>query len=1040
MLPASPDFPKDELLIFIGHSDDASAEAKAIKSLQSEIEKDFRRLLKSSGGRSPFKRIRLWEWSRDASSLTGGQEAVVNPVLDEAEIALFVFKERAGKVTWDELEYARKRSKEKPLHILAFFPESSPKPGKRNRAQAARDWATLTEREEALTSDWNAGANSLSVTPCQTYSGIEDLRNIVLEKLRDAIAAILASTIHFQPSTLLPSGSVQLLNTTDALRRYQVALKTELGTISLLGTKTLDNIPVSLTDTFVSLRLSDSLRSDRQESSDVLRIRTPEEVMSLVFRKSRLLLVIGDPGSGKTTLLKYYALSCIEGNGYRALGFQEPVLVFFLPLRELVDTGLDYAPLSQNLSAWSAAHWQNIPEHLFSDWLHNRKTLLLLDGLDEISDPEQRIKACGWIDRIVSGFQNASLVVTSRATGYRKGDGIELASLHARADIMDFTPKQQVEFLKKWFKAAFLRELPPDAESTKEWEKTQIQQARIKAATIIRFLRKEESRSLQALARVPMLLQIMATLWKEREYLPGTRVELYDAALNYILDYRDRQKKIYPLLPAKDAREVLTPVSLWMQEVLKKAEAGRAEMQEKIQEELNSVNALQNPPDAEKFCRNLVDRAGLLAEYGDQEYRFRHKSFQEYMAGVQLREDRYKEGRIKTLVEYFSDDDWWQEPLRYFIAQVGAETFDSFMQELFNAPVSKEFSQKQQDLLITLVREAPKQKTDALEKKLLDPATTPNRQRYIIECLKTIGKPEAIDVVRKFIEAPFQKEVEIMRRAAELTGSRELPCSSAVLTDIQGAQYILIKGGTFTYSLTKKPETVDDLYVAKYTVTNKLYRQFLGYLNDKEQVFADILPVESYKQHLLTLAGSVSGFSVYLQEEKDLAKRFRSWSDNEKQFNQDDQPVMGVTWYAAKAYCLWLSLLENNGSDLYRLPGEMEWEYAAAGKEGRTYPWGNADPTSKLANYAQNEGATTPVGRYSGGATPDGLYDMAGNVWEWMEGLYSKDTPARSMRGGSWVSFSDYLRCSFRTYYYPELSRNYDVGFRVVRPSHSLSF
>ena len=72
MLSEFPEFPPDELLIFIGHSDDASAEAKAIKSLQSEIEKDFRRLLKSSGGHSPFKRIRLWEWSSDALATPGG--------------------------------------------------------------------------------------------------------------------------------------------------------------------------------------------------------------------------------------------------------------------------------------------------------------------------------------------------------------------------------------------------------------------------------------------------------------------------------------------------------------------------------------------------------------------------------------------------------------------------------------------------------------------------------------------------------------------------------------------------------------------------------------------------------------------------------------------------------------------------------------------------------------------------------------------------------------------------------------------------------
>ena len=114
---ATPEFPEDELLIFIGHSDDASAEANAILELQSEIDKDFRLLLKSNRHRSVFKRIRLWEWTLDALALPGGQERAVIPALDRAQIVLFVFRERVGKVTWQELEKARKGSIKKNLHI-----------------------------------------------------------------------------------------------------------------------------------------------------------------------------------------------------------------------------------------------------------------------------------------------------------------------------------------------------------------------------------------------------------------------------------------------------------------------------------------------------------------------------------------------------------------------------------------------------------------------------------------------------------------------------------------------------------------------------------------------------------------------------------------------------------------------------------------------------------------------------------------------------------------------------------------------------------
>ncbi len=1041
------EFPPDELLIFIGHSDDASAEANAILELQSEIDKDFRLLLKSNGHRSVFKRIRLWEWTLDALALPGGQERAVTPALDRAQIALFVFRERVGEVTWQELEKARKGSIKKNLHILALFPETFPLqakyPNSQAKLQASRNWTKLLEHQEELTKEWT-NPNSCSVTPTPTYQDAEELKTIVRDKVRIAIADILS--VDITPPT------VELSNHAEELRRYQGALKNELGTISLLGTHALENIPVTLTDTFVSLRISDTWRTDMRwnpkvsyESQQEERIRNPEEVVSLVFETCRLLLVIGDPGSGKTTLLKHYALSCLENEHYTTLGFKEPVLVFYLPLRELVKKGADFDTLPANLFAWSEKHSLGIAETVFFEWLHNRQTLLLLDGLDEISDPQQRIKACDWIDRIVTGFEKAKVVVTTRYTGYRKGDGIELRSRHVRADIMDFSPDQQKEFLEKWFMSVLCRELPPAAKTLQEWREEQAKKAAEKAATIIAFLEREENQSLRMLAAVPMLLQIMAILWKDRHYLPKTRSELYHAAVNYILDYRDRQKEIYPLLSAEDARRVLTPVSLWMQEDLEKDEADKALMQAEMQKHLKT---LHQPPSVEKFCENLIDRAGLLVAYGDQEYRFRHKSFREYMAGLQLEKKMHSTpGLLDKLVSNFGKD-WWEEPLRFYIAEVDADAFDSFMARLFDAEVSTTLNQKQQDLLVMLIKEARQIKTEALQKKLLDSATTTNRQRYIMQCLKAIGTTEALDAVRKFLDAAFEKKAEALDVACEMVSVTELPggagnrescgAKASLIMDKAGAHYILIKGGTFTSSLTKKQETVEDIYVAKYTVTNKHYRQFINYLDSKEAGYAAILPVESYTKSLIALAESIKDFSAYIREEKSLATRFRSPFDDDKKFNKDDQPVLRPSWYAARAYCLWLSLLESESGEtnLYRLPTEKEWEYAAGGKESRKYPWGDKEPSPTLANFNNNEGTTTPTGRYPEGATPEGLHDMAGNVWEWTEDLYKKGKNWRSIQGGSYYSSNaNALRCSSRSSGDPRYVNDVIVGFRVIRSS-----
>ncbi len=862
----------------------------------------------------------------------------------------------------------------------------------------------------------------------------------------------------------------------DLDRRYRATLTEELGKLKMLGSPDIDSVQVRLDDTFVPLRISHTWKTDERyhrrkrevAMQEEMRPHSPDELMRRVFPEYRLLLVIGDPGSGKTTLMKYYALCCLQGQQARLFGDDAgSVRVFFLPLRELKrDDAGQFLPLPEQLSVWSQARSNAIDPAVFDGWLRNAdgaRSLMLFDGLDEISDLERRKAACSWIDRQHNGFSETYFVVTSRMTGYRKTEGVELEADHIRADVMDFTPEQQAEFLSKWFRAAYCRELCPSGTNPEKWLERKKKEAEERTKTIVEYLAKEENRGLRELAAVPMMVQIMAILWKEREYLPGNRTKLYRAALDYLLEFRDERRQIPPLLPADKARIVLSPVALWMQQELEADEAERSAMHAEMEKVLGT---LDHPPSGEAFCKNLIDRAGLLVELGEErkEYLFRHKTFREYLAGSQLTETiKRNSGLIAPLAEHFGED-WWNEPLTFFMAQADAGMFDKFMEALFDSGVSAEFSQKQQTLLQTVIAEAPQKTTEALCRKLLAPETTANRQRYILDCLKAIGKKDVASEVGYFLRDQLAQNTSIVSKAEEvfdelisrsfdvdrlrkeLSKLRQKESSKIITNPYEfDAQYLLISGGKYIYSVTEKKVSIPDIWFAKYPVTNRQYRAFIDFLAGKPSESAKSFKLNAYAEALHELANSgdeaVKGFAEYLKKERDLAKRFSSERNDDRKFNKDEHPVVGVSWYCAKAYCLWLSLLSG---EAYRLPTEEEWEWAAAGRreepgrvlEVKKYPWGDKpEPTPKHANFNENEGATTPVGRYPDGATPEGLYDMAGNVWEWMENWSNAFPKLKALCGGSWLVQPDALGCSARLSYYPDFSNDYHFGFRVVRPS-----
>jgi formylglycine-generating enzyme required for sulfatase activity len=206
-------------------------------------------------------------------------------------------------------------------------------------------------------------------------------------------------------------------------------------------------------------------------------------------------------------------------------------------------------------------------------------------------------------------------------------------------------------------------------------------------------------------------------------------------------------------------------------------------------------------------------------------------------------------------------------------------------------------------------------------------------------------------------------------------------------------------------------------------------------------------------QHKVTLTEYAIGkypitcreYEAFVQDSGHSAPR--GWSGGQVPAGKGDHPVVNVSWSDAQAYCVWLS--QRTGKS-YRLPTEAEWEKAARGMDGRTYPWGEQFEPGRANTSEAGLKDTTPVGQFSpAGDSPYGCADMPGNVWEWCADWFNDQTYAarvgkqvnnphgpgkgeyRVCRGGAWHFDYRFARCAIRHRFDPEEFYSF-LGFRVV--------
>ena len=305
---------------------------------------------------------------------------------------------------------------------------------------------------------------------------------------------------------------------------------------------------------------------------------------------------------------------------------------------------------------------------------------------------------------------------------------------------------------------------------------------------------------------------------------------------------------------------------------------------------------------------------------------------------------------------------------------------------------SKGSGQEKVEALEVQVKELQEKLDQLLEKGQEQPAEKA-RQQTELNQLKALQKKIAM-----LEEKEKQQEEKKKPKPIQEARVRPLDATTQLAKEItfkDGASMVLVPAGRFTMGSNhgnddEKPQhevELDAFYMDKYEVTTSGYGRFL----------------ESSQREAPRYWETGGVFSTATSKA------------------YGDRPVVGVIWDDAQAYC------EQYGK---RLPTEAEWEKAARGTDGRTYPWGNDPPTSRHANFDKgynfkSYGVLTAVGSLTAGKSPYGAYDMAGNVWEWVADWYDKsyynNSPRKNprgpsngeyrvVRGGSWNDEAGNLR------------------------------
>ncbi|WP_420631311.1 SUMF1/EgtB/PvdO family nonheme iron enzyme [Candidatus Leptofilum sp.] len=792
----------------------------------------------------------------------------------------------------------------------------------------------------------------------------------------------------------------------------------------------------------------------------------------------KAIVLLGKPGSGKTTLLRRLQLE----HAWAELENPTGCVAFFVPLNSYRRPNLSQ-PLPEPLD-WLAAEWQIRQPRLpaFGTLYENGKLLLLLDGLNEMPHKDKadyRDRIGRWQTFWQRTWQYGNtLVFSCRSLDYSASLSGEVAVVR-QTQVEPLSPRQIEEFLHLHL---------DDQIAENAWEVLRHDPQRLNLFSAPFFLRllvdQIAATGTMPTGQAALLTSfVRRTLYREiaerrnRLFAPGSLFSEDDYQQTLHNAFADP----YALPDEGDLIPSLEQLAYQMQAGRQTEEAGLVRAKTRQAQKWL-------PPESAQAIINAGCQLNILdKDIARREITYYHQLIQEYFAARVMAVEPQPElvrvlwqvdGVTPTLAETVAALEvsdplprlpatGWEETTT--LAAAMSQNQEQFVRDLLtpNLPLAARCAAAAE---VTVSPRLTRQLQDALIARINNPQADLRARMVAAETLGELGDPR-------------------FERRSGPHGDYLLP----PLAMIAAGDYPLGDDGS-SYDNEKPAHTVTlaEFEMAVFPVTNAEYRLFMragGYEDEqwwqteaarawrrgegnsegrKQSVRDDYQLIADWSEdrirNLQTMPDQID-YLLWLQSlspeelEKKMEEGFPSgqlyrqpeyWEDS--RFNHPAQPVVGTTWFEARAYCAWLSA---QTGDLYALPTEAEWEAATRGQIGRIYAWGKEYSSSRCNTFETHIRATTPIGVFPDGRTPKtNIADLNGNVWEWTSTIWGstrqksdfpypydaqdgRENPndansGRVVRGGSWLIIQNNMHGAFRFSFRPG-NRSHVLGCRVRR-------